>query len=91
MKMLEIFKERLVPGLTIVNVKERASKYTICVEYEGKTTTVELSKTCTPKCEEEYCDKVVATAMSSIYFYMGDLTNAKVWLDKTISGGKTNE
>lgn len=91
MKMLEIFKERLVPGLTIVNVKERASKYTICVEYEGKTTTVELSKTCTPKCEEEYCDKVVATAMSSIYFYMGDLANAKVWLDKTISGGKTNE
>lgn len=91
MKMLDIFKGRLIPGLTIVNVKERASKYSIYLEYEGKTTTVELSKTCTPKCEEEYCDKVVATAMSSIYFYAQDFENARIWLEKCVIGGKTNE
>ena len=91
MKMLDIFKERLVPGLTIVSVKERASKYTICVEYEGKTTTIDLQKTCTPKHEEYYCDLVIAGAMSSIFFNAQDFKNARIWLEKCVPGGKTNE
>jgi hypothetical protein len=91
MKMLEIFKERLVPGLTIVNVKERASKYTICVEYEGKTTTIDLSKTCTPKQEERYCDIVIAGAMASIFFNAQDFENARIWLEKCAFGGNSNE
>jgi hypothetical protein len=86
--MIEVLKSRLVDGLTIVHVKELYSKYTVTMQLGNDTAMVDLWKTCKPGDQDDLCDRVVWTAMSTIYCNRGDFLSAKVWLDKLCGGNK---
>lgn len=89
--MLDYLKEQLVEGLTIKEVKETNSKYTIRFEYAGGEAKADLPKSCAPGCHRDVCDNAIITAISTIYFNKGDYKAAKTWLDKiTEKNGGTN-
>ena len=80
--MLQILRERLIDGLSIVSFKENYSKFKVEFEYEGERAIADLPKTCMPNCEKEVADNAIKTAMSTIYFNRGDYVTAREWLHK---------
>ena len=80
--MLDILKERLIEGLSIVSVKETNSKYSIEFQYEKDKVKADLPKSCAPECHNDVADNAIITAMSSLYFNRGNYAKAKEWLDK---------
>ena len=91
--LLDYLKEQLVEGLTIKEVKETNSKYTVCFEYDGGEAKADLPKSCAPGYHREVCDTAIITAVSSIYFCRGNYKVAKMWLDKITEkhGGTNND
>ena len=78
--MLDVLKNRLPEGLSIVSVKENNSKYRIQFAFEGETGMADLPKSCAPGCQNEVADNTVKTVMSYIYMMRGDYAKAKEWL-----------
>lgn len=81
MKMIDILKQELKEGMTIENDRELSDKYKLTIVYDGMYAPVVLYKTCAPGCEKELCRKVIDTAMSTMYVNVGNLAEAKKWLD----------
>ena len=84
MTMFEIFEETvkdLPVELNILSRKDGNTKCKIRLEHGGVETTVELRNSCEPGEEKDYCWSVVATAMSTIYFYRNDYKKVRLWLD----------
>lgn len=81
MKMIDILKQELKEGMTIENDRELRDKYKLTIVYDGMYAPVVLYKTCAPGCEKELCRKVIDTAMSTMYVNVGNLAEAKKWLD----------
>ena len=81
MAMIDVFKDILQEGMTITKCKEYANTYKITLEYKGMTGNCEVSKMCTPGNEKSLCMKSIDTAMSGMYINVGNLEEAKAWLD----------
>ena len=79
--MIDIFKKELQDGMEIIKCKEMANVYKITLSYDGMTGTCELSKMCVPDAEKSLCRKSIDTAVSGMYINVGNLTEAKLWLD----------
>lgn len=83
--MLDVLKQNMMDGLTIQSVKELSNKYKLCLSYDGHKANVELPKTCVPGAENDVAQHTIITAMSTIYFNIGDYQMSKHWLDKLTS------
>lgn len=81
MSMVDIFKDTLQEGMAIINCKELSNRYKITLAYEGMTGTCELSKMCSPNSERALCRKAIDTAISGMYINIGNLLEAKAWLE----------
>ena len=81
MKMIDILKRELKEGMTIENDRELSDKYKLVIVYDGMKAPVVLSKTCAPECEKEVCRKAIDTALSTMYVNVGNLAEAKKWLN----------
>ena len=81
MTMLDILDKRLPDGLTIVEAKEKPSKFLIKFGYNGDTASAELVKTCAPGKENIVCDTTIQVAMTALMLDKGDLEGAKYWKD----------
>lgn len=81
MTMLEIFKERMPEGLTIIKSSKRDDWYKMLVEYKGTEANISLRATCQPKNENKECDYAIATVMMSIALKRNDLELCKQWKD----------
>jgi hypothetical protein len=81
MKMIDVLNRELKEGMSINTEKEMCSKWKATISYDGMQSTVDLPKVCTPGCEKEVCRKAIDTALSTMYVNVGNLAEAKRWLD----------
>lgn len=83
MTMLDILRNRLPDGLTIIEAKEKPSKYIVKFAYKGEALSGqgELTKACTPGKENAICDTTIQVAMTGYMLDKGDLEGAKHWMD----------
>lgn len=81
MSMIDIFKDTLQKGMVITNCKELSNRYKITLMYEGMEGTCELNKMCVPNSERALCRKAIDTAISGMYINIGNLLEAKAWLN----------
>lgn len=88
MTMLDILNRRLPDCITVVNHKEKSSKFIITFLYDGKEINGELPKNCVPGKEKEICDFTIQTVMTSYMLNSGDLEGAKIWKDYALSRKK---
>jgi hypothetical protein len=88
MTMLDILNRRLPDCITVVNYKEKSSKFIITFLYDGKEINGELPKNCAPGKEKEICDFTIQTLMTSYMLNSGDLEGAKIWKDYALSRKK---
>ena len=79
--MFEILKDILQNGMEIKNVRELSNKWKFSIAYDGMQAATELPKTTTPGYEIEVCKTSINNAMSTIYINVGNLVEAKAWLD----------
>ena len=79
--MFEILKDILQNGMEIKNVRELSNKWKFSIAYDGMQAATELPKTTTPGYEIEVCKTSINNAMSTMYINVGNLVEAKAWLD----------
>lgn len=81
MTMLDILENSLPDGLTIVEAKEKPSKYLVKFSYNGERLAGhgELVKACTPGKENVVVDTTIQVAMTGFMLEKGDLEGAKFW------------
>ena len=82
--MLNLLKQRLLPGLEIKKVKEKPSKYEITFTVDGKDYKSEIPKTCAPGAQNRVVDHAMYIVMCAVETNRGDLDAAKAWLDKVM-------
>ena len=82
--MLDIFKERLPEGLSIVNIQDRTgcNQIKMKMAYKNYQTDGYLQKTCAPGYENFNCDFSISAIMIDIALKSENLEMAKVWLEK---------
>ena len=79
--MINVLKSVLQNGMEIEKVKEMANEYRVTLKYKGMTGNCSVSKMCTPGNEKSLCMKSIDTAISGMYINVGNLAEAKAWLD----------
>lgn len=84
--MLNVLKERLLEGMEIKKAKEKPSKYEITFLIKGKEVKGEIPKTCTPGMQYKVADHTIFNVMAKSAFDMGNIEEAKMWLDKMLEG-----
>ena len=77
--MLDYFKEKLFPGMTIKSVSETKHRYKIIVEYSTGEAKVLLPKTCEPGCHYNMCVEAITGAILEIYFGGAERKAAKLY------------
>jgi hypothetical protein len=87
MEMLEILKERLPDGLTIVKVYNRTgnSQLEILFSYGDQELLGYLNKTCAPGHAEKNCDFTICAVMLGIALETHDIVSAKYWAEKQMT------
>ena len=79
--MFDILKDTLQSGMEIKNERELSNKWKFSIAYDGMQATTELPKTTAPGYEVEVCKTSINNAMSTMYINVGNLVEAKAWLD----------
>ena len=79
--MFEILKDTLQNGMEIKNERELSNKWKFSIAYDGMQAATELPKTTAPGHEVEVCKSSINNAMSTMYINVGNLVEAKAWLD----------
>lgn len=79
--MLEILQDELQEGMEIKNVRELSNKWKLSITYDDMQATTELYKMVAPGCELEVCRTAINNAMSTMYINVGNLIEAKSWID----------
>ena len=79
--MINVLKTVLQDGMEIEKVKEMANEYRVTLKYKGMTGNCSVSKMCSPGNEKSLCMKSIDTAISGMYINVGNLAEAKAWLD----------
>ena len=86
--MLQLFKEKLMPGMEIIKVKETPHNYTVTVMCEGKETVTYLHKTCAPGRQNCIVHQAFCNIKAGAALDRGDPEAAKKWLDRNTDFGK---
>lgn len=93
MEMIDILRNRLPAGISIVSFKEKPSKYIVKFAYNDEQLPGqgELVKACTPGKENMVCDTTIQVAMTGFMLDKGDMAGAKHWMDyaKRAAAAKT--
>lgn len=79
--MINVLKSVLQDGMEIENIKEMANEYRVALKYNGMTGNCSVSKMCSPGNEKPLCMKSIDVAISGMYINVGNLEEAKAWLD----------
>ena len=79
--MFDILKDTLQSGMEIKNERELSNKWKFSIAYDGMQAATELPKTTAPGYEVEVCKTSINNAMSTMYINVGNLVEAKAWLD----------
>lgn len=82
MTMLDVMTARLVDGLVVANVKERAKEFEITFSKDGATVKGHLPKVCAPGTHSLVADQTIFNAMAAFAFQFHDLDGARYWLEK---------
>lgn len=82
--MLEVMKERLPEGLTVVKTKQRSGSNQIAIDfnYKGMQIVGWLQNTCSPGMVEKNCDFTITSVMISFALLMNDMPLAMEWKAK---------
>lgn len=79
--MINVLKTVLQDGMEIEKIKELSNEYRVTLKYKGMTGSCSVSKMCSPGNEKSLCMKSIDTAISGMYINVGNLAEAKAWLD----------
>lgn len=80
-KMIEFLQAELQPGMEISNIKEYNTKTKFSFYFDGEQIDkCEISNTCAPNYERDFCRSVINNIVSKIYINKGNLEEAKEWL-----------
>lgn len=80
--MIEVFKERLVEELSIINIKEERTQYKITVEFNGNEGVAVVPKQCNPEKVEKTIDFLIYSTIINICIDNEDWEQCKIWNEK---------
>ena len=83
MTMLEIFKNKLPDGVTVIKAVEKLSKWDVVIGDGQSTTSTSILKAYAPNAYGYATESIVLTTMASLALNRGDIAEAKDWLDKS--------